>query len=476
MKRNIVFINILMSIMLFLSSIYSWGRGVDIPTVMFSIRDFSIYNPATIGLMHNPRLIMEVSQISPSVSGIYEHSLGYITPLGFNYGTIGFFISGMRSEGLYVEENLILSYAYNLKRLFRFLPFSVGFSIKSFNRSYEIIDEWTRLDKFMFDKRKYILSLDSGIIIKLKKITFSSSLRNINQPYSSLIKDEYREVLTMNIGMKWYFNENTFIVSGFEYDNYSFQDKIKIGMEHAIYNLMRIRGDLQFVNLRYIFGGTGISYGFLLNDKLKMLLNFGLKFNFSDPEMLINKISLGVNLEFLKNLRLEYMAEEGALISDFENSDEWKALKGDKGGTIKFVLDSKVVHTGNYSGKIVYDFSNTEGNAGINPKIVPTSIFKIRKLKYISLWVYGDNSGHRILLVLKDKKGEYFQYKITKLNFKGWKKIRINSSLFVSSWGYKGELKGVIQFPVTIAKIAVVKDKNGKIDKGVIYIDELKIE
>ena len=164
------------------------------------------------------------------------------------------------------------------------------------------------------------------------------------------------------------------------------------------------------------------------------------------------------------------------LVSGFERSDEWVGKKGDKGGEIKFSISSIKVKEGKYSGVLAYDFTGTVGINGINPHIAPTISQKLEKFKKLSLWLYGDNSKHRVILVLKDSKGEYFQYIITELKFRGWRKFEINPSEFRANWGYKGEFRGIIRFPLQIAKIVVAKSKKGNRKKGEIYIDELRIK
>ncbi|MEG0755555.1 MAG: phosphodiester glycosidase family protein, partial [Oscillospiraceae bacterium] len=87
--------------------------------------------------------------------------------------------------------------------------------------------------------------------------------------------------------------------------------------------------------------------------------------------------------------------------------------------TAQAVLDSKTVRYGKQSLKISY-------NSGLTAQaVLPLPLAITAGEEYLTLWIYGDNSGADLSLTSADLAGTPATTPITTLNFSGWKQITV---------------------------------------------------
>ncbi|MEG2959725.1 MAG: chondroitinase family protein, partial [Oscillospiraceae bacterium] len=87
--------------------------------------------------------------------------------------------------------------------------------------------------------------------------------------------------------------------------------------------------------------------------------------------------------------------------------------------TAQAVLDSKTVRYGKQSLKISY-------NSGLTAQaVLPLPLAITAGEEYLTLWIYGDNSGADLSLTSADLAGTPATTLITTLNFSGWKQITV---------------------------------------------------
>lgn len=121
---------------------------------------------------------------------------------------------------------------------------------------------------------------------------------------------------------------------------------------------------------------------------------------------------------------LEYgMADGGVLIDGFEVVGTWRH-PGFSGQTnadpdSSFTIASSPVRSGNGSGNLNYIWGTGDFirlyNSGL-PEFPADSDF--------SIWVHGDNSGHRVRICLRDSDNDLFVSDWLVIDFNGWREIR----------------------------------------------------
>ena len=108
-----------------------------------------------------------------------------------------------------------------------------------------------------------------------------------------------------------------------------------------------------------------------------------------------------------------------------------------------------------------------------------------KKPAFISLWVYGDGSGHELALNLVDSKGESFNRFLAPVTWTGWRRVDRKLDGMPKGWNRWGkDADGIVDLPIVRMQIPLSEsdrsDKSDKSDKsdrktGVIYIDEVRV-
>jgi hypothetical protein len=91
----------------------------------------------------------------------------------------------------------------------------------------------------------------------------------------------------------------------------------------------------------------------------------------------------------------------------------------------------------------------------------------------LTVWIHGDNSGHRIALRLYDSTDERFVTTIGPVNWTGWKQFTVRDP---ESWShYLGNNDGVFDGPVRTMAVELTAVE-GAPREGALYIDDITIE
>ncbi len=90
----------------------------------------------------------------------------------------------------------------------------------------------------------------------------------------------------------------------------------------------------------------------------------------------------------------------------------------------------------------------------------------------LSVAVRGDGSGNGIMVRLVDRNGEWHQFSLGKLDFKGWRLLSTSLNVPHEHWG--GDGNGTLEYPLTFHSI--VLDSNVRPSQGKIAFDALSIK
>ncbi len=94
----------------------------------------------------------------------------------------------------------------------------------------------------------------------------------------------------------------------------------------------------------------------------------------------------------------------------------------------------------------------------------------------IGVWVYGDGSGHKVNVWLRDAEGEMLQFTLGVVGAPGWKFI----SAPIGNSAYPGNRIGVggngtVQFPVTFEALVLDDREDSYTGTGIVYFDDLTL-
>jgi len=146
------------------------------------------------------------------------------------------------------------------------------------------------------------------------------------------------------------------------------------------------------------------------------------------------KVIIGENIgdiegvKFQENLEVVFTVEDmeyndGNIIDDFETAGNWETPQNSGSVGVdeltNFEINSSKKYDGNFSGKIVYNFNNTQGYykiSRVNPVFVGSN-----NESMFGIWIYGELSGNILEYWFKDSENNVYSYQIDTLNFTGWK-------------------------------------------------------
>ncbi|MBP8864446.1 MAG: protein kinase [Anaerolineae bacterium] len=159
------------------------------------------------------------------------------------------------------------------------------------------------------------------------------------------------------------------------------------------------------------------------------------------------------------------------VILDFDRDVDWR--RGDEPyGTLTRSGDQ--ARSGS-SGKLEYDFPAVERNYVVfraNPVLAlegqPTGL---------TVWVYGDGSGHFLNAWIKDSAGEVRQYTFGRVTHQGWRQMtaRFDDSAGWPNGPISGTDNGALDSPVQFYALVLDGVPDGSASRGVLYLDELSV-
>lgn len=162
---------------------------------------------------------------------------------------------------------------------------------------------------------------------------------------------------------------------------------------------------------------------------------------------------------------------EPGLIADFEIFGTWK--RGDEPyGT--FTQSSEQAHSGYYSSKLAYNFPTTGNDYVVFLNRIPVGGYP----NQISIWVYGDGSGHYLNVWVRDSQGETWQATFGQIKHWGWGEMfaRLDNLTTWPAGHISGPANGALDYPIDFQAIILDDAPDTYVGSGTIYIDDLRAE
>lgn len=163
-------------------------------------------------------------------------------------------------------------------------------------------------------------------------------------------------------------------------------------------------------------------------------------------------------------------AGKTSLVTDFEKFGQWR--RGDEEwGT--FVQDQEIVHGGNSSGRIDYDFPAGAAN---NYVVFLRTIPLTGEPTALELWVNGDGSQHFLNAWVEDARKQRWQFTFGRINHTGWQKMTAPLDLTA---GWPNQAVGGVStaepvFPLSLYALVLDAYTDSQPFAGAIYLDDLK--
>jgi len=159
------------------------------------------------------------------------------------------------------------------------------------------------------------------------------------------------------------------------------------------------------------------------------------------------------------------------IVLNFESFGNWR-IGDEKYGS--FAASAEQRHGGQTSGKLAYQFPAVTKNYVVFTRVPAAAI--AGQPAALSLWVYGDGSGHFLNAWVRDKAGEVRQFTFGQVAHTGWQEM-IASLDTTASWPQahiSGPDNGRLDFPITLDSVVLdgVPDGGGPFS-GAIYVDDL---
>ncbi|MDY7039967.1 MAG: Ig-like domain-containing protein, partial [Chloroflexota bacterium] len=158
------------------------------------------------------------------------------------------------------------------------------------------------------------------------------------------------------------------------------------------------------------------------------------------------------------------------VIADFENFGTWR--RGDEpNGT--FTQTTEQVHGGQYAAKLSYAFAG----AGNDYVVFLQERLLAGTPTHVSVWVFGNGSGHFLNVWVRDAQGETWQSTFGQVNHTGWQQM---TALIQTGqpwpWSHiDGPSNGLVDYPITFRGLVLDDVPDDCACSGVIYIDDLTV-
>lgn len=160
------------------------------------------------------------------------------------------------------------------------------------------------------------------------------------------------------------------------------------------------------------------------------------------------------------------------VVHDFEQFGTWK--RGDQPYG-EFTQSRDQVKSGNYAGKLAYDFSSA--SAADDFVVFANQKSVAGEPNVITAWVYGDQSGHFVNAWIQDAEGQVWGMNLGSITFNGWQQMSgaIDPTREWPSGKVFGPDNGRIDYPIRFYGIVLDRPGGGP-RTGTIYIDDIAFE
>ena len=154
------------------------------------------------------------------------------------------------------------------------------------------------------------------------------------------------------------------------------------------------------------------------------------------------------------------------------NFEEWGTWQRGDQPHGEMVQTQDQVHTGSYAAELTYDFPATEEDFVVFANPVSLS----EQPNRMSVWVYGDGSGHYLNIWIKDNQEQVWSVHMGEVGGEGWQKLAANldPSQPRPSGHISGPNNGRIDYPVQFYALVLDRPGSGPLG-GKIYLDDISI-
>lgn len=159
------------------------------------------------------------------------------------------------------------------------------------------------------------------------------------------------------------------------------------------------------------------------------------------------------------------------VIVGFEESSIWTRGEQPYG---EFTRSREQVHAGSFAAKLSYDF--TAAGSTDDFVVFRNSVSLGGQPKVITVWVYGDGSGHFLNAWVEDALGQVWSVHLGPLSFSGWQQLTglIASDRPWPSGKVSGPDNNRIDFPIRLYALVLDRPGSGPM-AGQVYLDDIAI-
>lgn len=155
---------------------------------------------------------------------------------------------------------------------------------------------------------------------------------------------------------------------------------------------------------------------------------------------------------------------------DFESPIDWQS--GDPGrGTLS--RSTGPVRSGSAAGALTYSFTSSGNDfVGLN---LPQEIPIAGSPSQLGIWVYGNGSGHELLVALRDSQNEVLRFRIGIVGAgERWRFLSTPINGQVEEWRCEGGcINRQLDFPVSLVALLLEDNPDTETGSGTFYMDDL---
>jgi len=167
-------------------------------------------------------------------------------------------------------------------------------------------------------------------------------------------------------------------------------------------------------------------------------------------------------------LRVAARPDSCGLLTDFEQFGAW--TRGDEAyGT--FTQSAEQAYSGSYSGKLSYIFPTPGNDYVVFRRNIPMGGVGTA----LTMWVYGDGSGHMLNAWVKDATGEVWSFPFGRVMHVGWQQmvapLDVNGAW--PTGHISGPANGVLDHPINFNGLVLDDAPDTYAGSGILYVDDL---
>ena len=155
-------------------------------------------------------------------------------------------------------------------------------------------------------------------------------------------------------------------------------------------------------------------------------------------------------------------------LDDFERLDTW--TPGERpNGTLAQSPEQRF--SGSFSGRLSYVFPGSGDDYVTLQRTIPMG----GRGTALTIWVYGDGSGHHLSAVIRDGAGEVWRFPFGQINHLGWQQMTapLDVNLPWPNGHIGGPADGVLDYPIQFEALVLDDTPDTFVGSGAIFVDDL---